>query len=340
MEKIIWQGIVSFSDEEFAKLVSDAICVKRSPVREVLHSGRYFIKHDLRRRVDFKKEFDNARYLEQLGVPVVKHLAYGESEDGAYLVTEALEGAVELGDFCSAGVPEKSFMLNLVSFIRNMARVKLRHRDLHPGNVLYVPSDGSFALVDVREVKRNTFWHPFRKREFFELLTGVRDNLPESEILHYLELAGCSDPEKFLVAEEKRKLAALKLRWLRRREQILTGYPKFTRIEGGMLINRDAGIDDLSGAITESASEAEFLAYYYLRLSHIPTVKVLGYDRNEAKLLLPESSGYSPATPEAVAGFLPRLSRIGITSSAEDFRLAPDGRVVFVNLKLAAKLLW
>lgn len=340
MNNISWQGSHYFSEQEFSDLIARATCVKTSPVREVLKSGKYFIKHDFRARVDFKKEFDNARYLEELGVPVVKHVAYGRSASGAYLVTEALEGAVELGDFCRNRIPESSFMLKLVSFVRNLQRVKLRHRDLHTGNVLYVPNSAVFSLVDVRAVKRNRFWHPYRKEEFFELLAGVRDNLPENEMIHYLELAGCRDAKKYLADEDKRKLKALKLIRQRRRKQILSGYPKFTRCEGNLIIDRYTTDEELKNAVAEDAAQEEFLAGYYLNILHLPNGRILGYDLSNAKILLPAEPGYQPAPPEKVAGFLPRFKRLGIVCQAEDFRLTADGRVVFVNLKLAAGSLW
>ncbi len=340
MKAIFWHGSRRFDAAEFAALLARATCVKRSRVRAVYSVDDLFIKHDFRRRAKFKSEFNHARYLESCHIPVVRHLAYGRGSDGNYLVTQQLSpDAVECGLYWQNRIPEPEFLAALVELVNAMRRIKLRHRDLHPGNLLYVPSQKTLALVDVHAVKSPRWYHPYRERELVKIITDFRDNLTDETLLALLAQVGVAKPEKFLREREESELRQLRAEWGKRRRQILSGYPKFTRFDGDFLLDAHAPEAEIRQAVSAPGGERAFLAYYFLRLAHIPVGGVVGFAPRSGQLLVAPEKGATPSEA-ATADWRRRLKILGISAEVADFQIDSAGRIVYTNLIKAGEALW
>ncbi len=332
-------GDLPFDENAFVKLCCGAQLVKRNPVREVLRAGNFFIKHDLRKNKSFRQEYLNAQFLAARGIPVVRHLGYIESEEGHYLVTEALENAVEVEDLSAQGKIDAPFCDALVDFINFLRQKKLRHTDFHAGNILYVPQTHAFALVDVKDVKRGLF--PFYSdRVLQNLIMGIRLYLPRETIYEMLAKVGVRRPDRFFAEKIRADFHRVAKEWKKRRHQILTGYPKFTRVEGHFILDRRADKSEIETARRQPARSEEFLFYYFMQLLRIPTVRIIGFDLSCKELLLPQEREYAPADPARIADLRERLLLCGIESGEENYRTDHAGHAVLADWGNASRSLW
>lgn len=332
-------GDLPFDEDGFVKLCCGAQLVKRNPVREVLRAGKFFIKHDLRKEKSFRQEYENAQFLMARGIPVVRHLGYAESDDGHYLVTETLENAVEVEDFSRRGKIDAAFCNAFCEFINFLRKKRLRHTDFHTGNILYVPENHSFSLVDVKDVKRGIF--PFYSdRALQKPVMALRLYLPRETIYEMLGKVGVSHPARFFAGELRAEFRRVSKEWEKRKHQIMTGYPKFTRIDGHFILDRSADKSEIETARRYPVSTGEFLAYYFMQLIRIPTVRIVGFDLSCKELLLPPEREYAPADPARIADLRNRLLLCGIETREEDWRTDHAGHVVLTDWSIAARSLW
>jgi hypothetical protein len=146
-----------------AALLADEGClIKESPVKQVTRrraAGQtWFVKRYRHAGVwlrplkfyfkpsQARQEWELARRLEALGVPIVRHVALGEQWGfglrESLLITEGFEGAPldEADDVDLAGV---------TAFVRHLHERGVLQTDLHPGNILRHPTTGELRLVDL-----------------------------------------------------------------------------------------------------------------------------------------------------------------------------------------------
>lgn len=330
MRKVLWFGWQKLSDAEFAAFLAHAKIVKQSAVRTVYTDGRLFLKHDRRLTAGFYNEYANASYLEKLGLPVVRHLAFGYSLRGHYLLTEALPGAVETEEYIFERPPDADFLDALVALIVKMEAARVIHRDWLPQNILYQPAEKRCTLVDVHAVKRRP--RPAGPAGFGGILTYFRPYLDTETLARHLAAAGVPEAEK-------RARAAMAWPWHitpedyhKRRGQILSGYPKFTRLCDGLLLDRYARAEDLAAAVRRPGGEREFLHYYFLRMAGIPPARVFGFDPVKQELLTLPDAAYAPVTPELFADYRARAAAAGMETVPEDWRCDAHGRAALFNL--------
>ena len=302
--------------------------VKQNPVREVWKTGEYFFKFDKRPRHDFKKEFRRACALARRGVPVVRHLACGRTDRGACLVTAALSGSVTVEEFIRGRVPDEKFLAAAVDFLKLLERKKVVHRDFHPGNVLYVEKDNAFFLVDVRDAfpARRFNGFLFSRLPFLRFLCDLSENLSDARVCELLRRMDVPDPQGFFFAEIRRKADFVRREWPRRREQILSGYPKFTRKERDVLFVRDAGPAELGRAETLPADDDVFVMAFYLDLLRIPHRRVFCYDPRK-KTIFVEPAGEASPAPERVAELVRRARLAGVPAEPGDWGTDRGGLV-------------
>ena len=207
-EKLFPQG------DPMASFVSP-VPVKRNSVREVWKSGGYFFKFDRRPRHGFGKEFRRACALAARGVPVVRHLACGTTERGACLVTAALPGSVTVEESIRGRAPGEKFLAAAVDFLRLLERAKIVHRDLHPGNVLYVEENNAFFLVDVRDAFPARWFDGFlfSRLPFPRFLCDLSENLSDACVCGLLRRMDVPDPQGFFFAEIRRKAGFVRREW-------------------------------------------------------------------------------------------------------------------------------
>lgn len=268
--------------ELVAERFSRAAVVKSNPVREVRTDGEFYYKLDRRHGRTFAREFRAAKLLEERHVPVVGHLWHGVIPGGAVLVTRSLAAAPSVREYIARRVPDAEFRRCFAEFIRDFLASKLGHIDLHIGNILYSTEEGRFVLVDVSGVRR------FRmKRLPYVIVRAVlelRKHLSRNEVCEMLNIVGVPDAERFFDRSLEREAAALKREWEKRRRQILSGYPKFTRIEGAKLVAVSATPEELENLAWRSGGEADFVSAFYWELAEIPHERVVAFDREKREV--------------------------------------------------------
>lgn len=273
-----------------------ATVVKDNRLRQVRRDKEFYYKLDRRRWHGFRGEFAAAKLLEKHGVPVVEHVWFGRIPEGALLVTRAVEDAPTVREFLRSRIPDAAFCRAFAKFIRDYLATGLGHNDLHTGNILRDTRHDRFVLVDVRGVRRRRF-----RRFPYDICRApleLRRHLTKAELCAMLETIGVADPERFFDRALVIEAAALRRQWPKRRTQILTGYPKYTRYEGDVLVAADADAEELAQAEFLPGSEDDFCASFYWDIAEIPHRKALildrakglvGYAREAEKTPLPEA---------------------------------------------------
>ncbi len=285
---------------EVARRFAAATVVKSNPVREVRTDGEYYYKLDRRGGFGLRCEFSSAQLLQVRGVPVVEHLWCGGTAAGFVLVTRALAGAPTVRHYISHRVPDPEFRLAFARFIRDFLATGLDHRDLHIGNILYSMAESRFVLVDVRGVRR---WR--WRRMPYDICRApleLRMHLRREELCVMLAEEGIPDPEVFFDRALRIEAAALRRMWPKRRKQILSAYPKFTREEGALLIAVDATAEELRDLEWHSGGVEEFCSSFYWDLAEIPHRRILILDRSRNMVGYERHPFVSPLPEREIAG--------------------------------------
>ena len=273
-----------FPDGDPGRLLDGAVTVKSNPVRRVAKCGEFFLKIDRRPGRSFRREFAAGNLLASLGVPVVPHLACGRLSTGeAVLVTGALEGAVDARSRLEATRGGRAEAEALARLVKSMWDLGLYHGDCHLGNFLFACGSKEPVLVDVAAVRKRRGLDRFRRGRMLRLMTEMRKFFDGKNLESLLALAGARDPKSFLEKSLRREAAFLRREWPKRRSQILSGYAKFTRIEGEVLLDAAAEQETLDRLPAErgdrEALEKRFLLHCYLRLAEIPHRGIAALDR-------------------------------------------------------------
>jgi len=276
-----------------------AATVKKNPVREVRTDGEFYYKLDRRGTHGFSGEFRAAKLLEERGIPVVEHVWQGRIPAGDVLVTRALADAPTVLEYLARRVPDAEFQRKFALFIRDYLASGLGHDDLHVGNILYSVGEGRFVLVDVRAVRR--FRSRKRPYNICRACLELRRHLAKREVCAMLEIVGVPGPERFFDRGLESEAAALKREWPRRRSQILSGYPKFTRVEGATLVSASATPDELAKLEWRPGSEADLVSAFFWELAEIPHERVIAFDRERRKIGVAPALFPTPLPPDELA---------------------------------------
>ena len=150
--------------------------VLRSPPAEIVKDDRakFVARHEVNGRAFYVKRYRHGGYLlrplkfwikrsqaeqewrlagelEKRGVPIVRHVAFGElwSVRGlleSVLITESFNGA-------PIGPQHERHFVRVVEFVRDMARAGVAHSDFHPANLLLNETSGEIRLIDLYGAK-------------------------------------------------------------------------------------------------------------------------------------------------------------------------------------------
>ncbi len=307
--------------KQVENLYDSAVPVKNNPVREVRRNQEFFIKFDHRPNHGFSREFSAAEKLKKAGLPVVEHVFCGKSERGNFLVTRSFADSVSVEEYLRSNVPEMSFFETIADLACNILKSGFLHSDFHLGNLLYSESKQTFALVDVRKVRSMPQWiiNSLPESSRFHVLTEFRGVLRKTQLLSLFNRVGIADPREFYEEMFTSDNLAIRDEWPRRRKQILSGYPKFTRCVDKILFNSNASDADIASAVEISGGKAVFLAGFFLDLIQIPHRKLVKYDPvSDTAYAVPETKEMSGG--EAAIEMLNRLSYYDIISSPHDWR--------------------
>lgn len=308
--------------ENLEEFFNSAKIVKSGKIREVRCKDGVFIKLDRRKNHSFKSEFECALKLKNAGIPVTEPLFYDSSEAGNYLATEEFKG-VSLEELLKTGLPDQDFFSGLTELLLKMHKSGFIHRDFHLGNLLYSPEERKFALVDVDCICRiPAFLVPLvPQRIRFHILTEFRAVLDDKRLLQLFSSANIADPEKFLEKTFIRNAGYIRHHWPRRRDQVMTGYPKFTRIdENGTLFDKSANAAEIDAGETVCDPDARiFLAHFYLDQIRMPHRRALKFDPAAAATTLEKTSAV-PAETTAAKTMSRRLQYYGIDTAPENWK--------------------
>ena len=153
--------------------------------------------------------------------------------------------------------------------------------------------------MDVRAVR------PSRREKFpyniCRACLELRRHLTKGEVCAMLEIVGVPEPERFFDRGLAVEAAALKREWPKRRRPVLTGYPKFTRVEGTRLVAVSTTPEELAALARRPGSEAEFVSAFYWQLAEIPHERVLAFDRDRREIGVAPAFFPTPLPPEELA---------------------------------------
>ena len=298
----------------------ELICVKSTDSRAVYRFENLFIKVCGSFRLksilfpSAKEEYNAYCELTQNNIPAVKHLGWGRVGHYTALVTEAwTEDAVDVLSYwygMAYDVQEYgNFLHQLAAFLREMVNSPLQHKDFHFGNILYSPSQKKFALVDLHNVTVGKEHTIGEKASMLQILAELRASLkPQTMLELFNEIA---DVPANLAAEVIRKrlihdAETLQHDWLRRRQQFLNGYDKFSafvNFEGTtLLVKRDKLRRNIFSPAAARRGEyrtvrlafpaalEQMLFSFYLSMLQVPHVPVAA--------LAPNGTLYYPQMPE------------------------------------------
>lgn len=312
--------------------------VKANAVRRVVRSGDYFLKFDRRGAAKLRGEWKSAKLLVQYGIPVVEHLACGDSPEGGCLITRALPDSESVAEyywrtFVRGGEDPEPFLARFAPFLRDFLTSGLFHPDFHIGNILCDKNSRRFVLVDARGIRKARLLdRRFRAYRMNRIAMELREILSRERMIRLIEECGIADAEAFYTRSLDREAEALWLEWPKRRRQILAGYPKFTRKIDGVLhtvnplheIAETIDCDVLKGPPGEL--ENMFLAHFFLQLALIPHRRAMGFDSENGVLYL------EPPPPGAVPGRArdqrERLAAFDLSSELTDWLKPGSGGTV------------
>jgi len=303
------------------ELLNCAVTVKSNAVRKVFRSGDYFIKFDRRSARSFRNEFRAAQLCEKYAIPAVKHLAWGGTREGSYLITRAAEGFIE-GARVFRTRRDWALYTALADFLKTLLQAPVWHPDLHPGNILLDPESGACLLVDLHGIRRRGFWDFFRRYLMERCIVEVRDYLADEEMHTLIARCGIGDPERFLNRALVREAAYLRENFPRRRRQILNGYFKYTAFDAsGQLVRADLPENALEGAEEMETPDARelFLFSFFLEQSNLPCRRVLAFDEKHSLLRLEKEVPPERRSAASAEQLQNRLRINGIESSPADF---------------------
>lgn len=308
--------------DSFEDLFNSATIIKSGKIREVRRQKDIFIKLDKRKNHSFAKEFKCAVKLKKAGIPVTEPLFHLTRPSGNYLATKAFDG-ITINDFIKNNVPDKDFFTALLELLKKMHHAGFIHFDFHMGNLLYSPDKKVFSLVDVDSIHRiPAFLVPLVPEKIrFHLLTEFRSVLNNSQLLELFSAAKIRNPESFLKKTLIRNAKYIRRNWARRREQILSGYRKFTRInKNGIIFNSSISPEKIeTGEKVHDPDAKIFLANFYLDLIQIPHRRAIAFDPTSSTVIL-EPENNIDANTAPVDDMIERIKFYGIDSEKKDWK--------------------
>lgn len=238
-------------------------------------------------------EYQAAKRLEALGLPVIRYLAWGRLHYGGFCISEGVPEAVQARRYFFETLSVRpglraDFLTRLSETTLQLVRNRIRHPDFHLGNILYSLAEKKIFLPDPWGVRPCWFW----REHHLELLSlpwlEMSGSVSEDEILTGLQESGLArDPdsarsllERTAVSYERR----LRKHWKKLSARILSGHSKYaTEVElpsGRCAFRHTEWFErpeklelDPAWIKTEFAAEAESRAIWLGSFLRIPPVE-------------------------------------------------------------------
>ncbi len=298
--------------------------------------------------------------LENGGVPVVKYLGWGRRGCSSMTFSEAIPDTVTAWEFwvreyIIGGKDHTAFLDNLAGFLKKFIYSGFFHPDFHLGNILYSPSTGQFALVDVYGITQPDSVSVSQMERMYKIVLAFRDVISDAEAEKLILFMGIRDtPEAaglYFESALKAEAVFLNDEWPKRRRQIVENYRKFiTRSTVGgqefMLRNSPASEPSITPAELPQALKsgnlgkvdlpsdkalAIWLKSFRLQFYGIAHRQPLVLEKNGSQSVLYfnkiEGALPAPGIPE-VTEFLKRCACFSISPAHENLRQTAAGRIL------------
>ena len=250
---LLFSELVCDQPEELRRRIGSGFeveLVKRNPKRKVFRlscpdGSSLFLKlfahqNFIQRRLYFyaENEYNAAKKLEKLDLPVIRYLAWGRLKDGGFCLSEGIPGAVSCRRrFFESLIRQPAELAEFIDLLSDLTRQllsrRIRHPDFHLGNILFSLKNRQLYLPDPWGVRPMLFGFG-GKRQRIELChpwLEIRGCVPEKLLLEGVQFSGlsssASEAEKLL--DEAAVLYSRRLQRHRRKLdlRILSGKSKF-----------------------------------------------------------------------------------------------------------------
>ncbi len=345
-------------------------CVKANPIRQVFQvddlfhvklehaSGRLKLIRNLF-SPKAKREFKIGLELEAAGVPVTRHLGWGWQGGASMLLTETLSDAISAQSYWYDQIVYGSssttvFLSRFVDFIAAFLSSGFYHPDLHFGNILYLPSSKSFALVDVYGARRprNGVSEQQQQQMRRNILFAMRHGIHRRQAIKLtmqLELAdNAIDANRVWLDGLRALTGRINAEWPKRRRQLMQGYGKFILAkEVGSeywLIRKNPGgtpcvdpllvPDVLNGnnydviQMPSHQAEERWLNSFRLEMLGIDQCRPLVFEPPNLLYFERLSDGARPAPEELARDVVEEAEVFGSVISSDCLLMLPNGRII------------
>ncbi len=195
-----------------------------------------------------KSEFDALKLAGALGIPTVTPLGWGKKDASSALVTEALENAETAGAWWfsnAAGDKEfrQRFLADFADFLKKLLQAKIKHPDLHHGNILArrEGDEFSFFLVDPYGLEKAPRHSKNDEMAILSALGAFRGEISDMEAVEALEMATEQDGDATALWEDilKGEARIAETLWRKRKKDFLRGARGSLACEAGLRIVLD-----------------------------------------------------------------------------------------------------
>ena len=230
-------------------VLTDDFLVKTTAVRAVYRVGDFHLKFErapsrigrIRNcfRPKARREYAIGVDLAKSGVPAVECLGWGRLYGTNVLITRTFPGSVPVEEYFYTRVVEgggdpAGFLADVTAFLKKFFDAGFYHGDLHFGNILYQPDTHKMAWVDLIAISHPGSLTDVDVRKMSRCLITLRGGLNRAQMLSLIRDVGAAtddaDAEEFYFEEVRHAARHLAETWRKRRNQILTGYSKFTDV--------------------------------------------------------------------------------------------------------------
>lgn len=308
----------------------------RSVFRVSLPDGVFFVKHDRpgnlsgkiksRVRSKVKAEFDSAMTLVEAGVPVAEYLGWARMKGQGLLVSKQTPGAVSARHFWYDNAyddeQKKLFLTGLERFLSTFVAAGFRHPDFHLGNLLYVPEENAFHMVDPYGVAKDD--DEDRRFQILRIIGAMRGELKDAEGERLIKSCGGSPDDwgRILAAES----AEMWKVWPKRKAAIAADDPRYCERDGeirrrkdinGRLVTPSDDAIDIVVRVTRRKAEEIWLRSFLLQIHRIPHRRAALWREAEGRQeIVLESIPAEPAAKDEITELLERCETAGFTAPA------------------------
>ncbi len=199
----VWHNAEEGLPGTLRRLSSDdtARLVKRNGVRSVWKLGDYYVKYNhpsgkmdrirFSMRAKAMSEHKSIKALQSAGIRTVEPCGWAKLGSRSLLVTRELSGFSNAHSYWFGGAfqsqdKKRKFLSSLAAFTKELVSRKIRHPDLHLGNLLVDATTFDFAIVDAYGVSCRKSLSPRDVFGLFRIVSSVKGEIGDREAKDFL----------------------------------------------------------------------------------------------------------------------------------------------------------